>query len=177
VHDLSPVMRENDENEQHAKRGSWDGEKINRCEFADMVVQKRSPRLGGKLRSSWHPSRDSPLGDVDSQLQEFPVYVWSAPQRIRIRHPPDQLPDLAVFARTPSAAMSGTASPAGGESPSMPSKNGFRLNDEECLFPAFPRSRQDDPKEAIESPKPGPWMSSVQDGELLAKGEVLESQF
>ncbi len=59
----------------------------------------------------------------------------------------------------------------------MPSKNGFRLNDEECLLPTFPGSRQKNPEETVESSKSRVWMKSVQDGKLLAKGEVLESQF
>jgi len=59
----------------------------------------------------------------------------------------------------------------------MPSKYGLWLNDEECLFPAFPGSRQENPEKAIEISNLRSGMSSVQDGELLAKREVLESQF
>jgi len=59
----------------------------------------------------------------------------------------------------------------------VPSKNRFGLDDNECFLPTLPGSRQENPEETIESSKLGPWMSSVQDGKLLAKGEVLESQF
>ena len=34
-----------------------------------------------------------------SKLQEFSVHPRSAPQRIRFRHPPNKLPDLAVYSR------------------------------------------------------------------------------
>ena len=58
----------------------------------------------------------------------------------------------------------------------MPSKNRYRLNDDECLFPALPGSGQENPEEAIELPEFRPPTSSVQNGELLAEREVLECQ-
>jgi hypothetical protein len=59
----------------------------------------------------------------------------------------------------------------------MPSENRFRLNDDECLFPVFPGSRQENPEDAIELPEFRSPPSSVQNGELLAEREVLECQF
>jgi hypothetical protein len=58
----------------------------------------------------------------------------------------------------------------------MPSENRFRLNDDECLFPVLPGSGQENPEEAIELPEFRSPTSSVQNGELLAEGEVLECQ-
>jgi hypothetical protein len=98
------------------------------------------------------------------------------PKRIRFRHLPDQLPDLAVLSRPPWAVVSGDARPVGGETPSMPSENSFRRNDDECLRPALPGSGQESTEEAIELPEFRSPTSSVQDGELLAEREVLECQ-
>ena len=99
-----------------------------------------------------------------------------APQQIGFRHLADQLPDLAVLSRPPWAVAPGEASPVGGETPSMPSKNRFRLDDDECLFPVSPGSGQESPEEAIELPELRSPTSSVQNGELLAEGEVLKCQ-
>ena len=59
----------------------------------------------------------------------------------------------------------------------MSSKNRFRLNDDECLFPALPVSGQESPEEAIELPELRSPTSSVQNGELLTEREVFECQF
>jgi hypothetical protein len=59
---------------------------------------------------------------------------------------------------------------------SMPSQNRFRLDDDECLFPALPGSGQENPEEAIEFTEFRPPTSSVQNGELLTEREVLECQ-
>jgi len=99
-----------------------------------------------------------------------------APQQIGFRHLADQLPDLAVLSRPPWAVAPGEASPVGGETPSMPSKNRFRLDDDECLFPVSPGSGQESPEEAIELPELRSPTSSIQNGELLAEREVFECQ-
>ncbi len=58
----------------------------------------------------------------------------------------------------------------------MPSKNGFRFNDNECFFPALPGSRQENPEEAIRLSKSWSPTPPVQDRELLAEREVFECQ-
>ena len=58
----------------------------------------------------------------------------------------------------------------------MPSKNRFRLDDDECLFPALPGSRQEKPEESVQLPEFRPPVSSILKGELLAERRVLECQ-
>jgi hypothetical protein len=57
----------------------------------------------------------------------------------------------------------------------MPSKNRFRLDDDECLFSALPGSRQEKPEGSVRFPKSGPPVSSPYNGTLLAEGEVLDA--
>jgi hypothetical protein len=58
----------------------------------------------------------------------------------------------------------------------MPSKNRFRLDDDECLFPALPGSGQEKPEESVQLPEFRPPVSSIENGELLAERQVLECQ-
>jgi hypothetical protein len=58
----------------------------------------------------------------------------------------------------------------------MPSKNRFRPNDDECLFPSLPELGQENPEEAIQLPESRAPVPPIQDGELLAEREVLECQ-
>ena len=59
----------------------------------------------------------------------------------------------------------------------MPSKNRFGLDDDQCFFPVLPGSRQEKPEDSIQLPEFRPPVPSIQNGELLAEGEVLECQF
>ena len=60
--------------------------------------------------------------------------------------------------------------------PSMPSKDGFGLHDEECFFPAQPGSRQEQREEPIRPPEFRPAVLLVQNRELLAKGQIFKSK-
>jgi hypothetical protein len=60
--------------------------------------------------------------------------------------------------------------------PPMPANNHFKLDDDECLFPALPGLRQKNPEQAVQFPKFWAPMSSVQNGELLTEREVPECQ-
>jgi hypothetical protein len=59
----------------------------------------------------------------------------------------------------------------------MPPQHRFGLDDDERLFPLHPGSRHKNPEEAIQLSEFRPPMASIQNGELLAEGEILESQF
>ena len=176
VHDPTAVMREHDQDKQDPKCRRRHREEVDRYKFPDVVVQERSPGLRRRLRSFWHPSRHGSFRDVDTEFEELTVYSRCAPQRIGFRHLPDQLSDLAVLSRPPWAVVPGEASPVGSETPSMPSENRFRLDDDECFFPVLPGSRQENPEESIKLPEFRSPTSSVQNGELLAEREVLECQ-
>jgi len=58
----------------------------------------------------------------------------------------------------------------------MPSKDGFGFNDDDRLFPMGPGSGQEKTEEPIGAPEFRPPVSSIQDGQLLAKREVFEGQ-
>lgn len=58
----------------------------------------------------------------------------------------------------------------------MPPDHGVWLDNDEGGAPAGPQPRQPDPEDAIPAPKLGPRNGALEDGELLAKGEILREE-
>src|SRR4029453_14257840 len=103
------------------------------------------------------------------------MYPRSAPQGIRFRHPPYQLPDLPVCCRS-TTMVPGKPGPVQGEPLPAPTKHGFGLDDYECLLPVGPKSGQEKPEQSICSLEFGAPVLTVKDGQLLSKRKVLKSQ-
>jgi len=60
---------------------------------------------------------------------------------------------------------------------SMPSNNGLGLYNEEGVLPIIPRTGQEQPKESISALQFWPADLSLQNGQLLSKREVFQSEF
>ena len=69
MNDPSALVRQNQENEEHAERCRWDGEEINRDNILGMVCQERSPILGRRFPVAIHVLRDSGLADLDAEFE------------------------------------------------------------------------------------------------------------
>jgi len=59
-----------------------DDEEVGGHDLGDVIREKRAPRLGGRAPTPHHGLRDSRLADRDSELEEFAVNSWGAPQRV-----------------------------------------------------------------------------------------------
>jgi len=59
----------------------------------------------------------------------------------------------------------------------MPFDDSLRFNDKKSGAPIPPESRQGNPKQSILKTEGGPFSGSVQNGQLLAKGEDFRHQF
>jgi len=57
---------------------------------------------------------------------------------------------------------------------SVPADHGFRRDDDEGLLPAGPGSASNYPKEPVEGTKARSRMPTLQHGELLTQGKILE---
>jgi len=99
------------------------------------------------------------------------------PEGIRSRHLPDQIQDFAVPSWPTRLVLPGEPCPIGGEMPSMPSKDGLGLYNEEGVLPIIPRTGQEQPKESISALQFWPADLSLQNGQLLSKSEVFQSEF
>lgn len=82
MHDVSSLVCQDDQYEEESIRGGWHDEEIGSPDLADMIREKRAPRLGGRPSVPGHVFRNSRLADVNSKLQEFAVNARSTPQRV-----------------------------------------------------------------------------------------------
>ena len=99
------------------------------------------------------------------------------PERIRSGHPADQQPNLGIELR-PSGPSTRLASPVASESLAVPTNDSLRLDDHQRPLPIGPSVPKGDPEGSIEIGKGKPTLRrGVQDRELMAEGQVLESEF
>jgi hypothetical protein len=97
------------------------------------------------------------------------------PQWIGVCHPRDEADDVGVGLRSAHARRR-EVRPMVGELASLPAQNSGGGHDHEGLAPSAPHFREDDPKQAIAPPKPGPLDGSLVHRELLAQGDVFKRQ-
>ena len=57
----------------------------------------------------------------------------------------------------------------------MPADHRFRSDHDERLSPLRPESTSGNPKELLQKPEVRPWMAALQNGQLLAKNQVLQN--
>jgi len=85
MEDAASVVGQDEEDIENAKcRGGY-CEEIDRCERADVVVEKSAPGLRRWL--PWfgrHEAGHASLGDVDAELQQFAVNSGRAPSRVGV---------------------------------------------------------------------------------------------
>src|SRR5580658_8981711 len=176
VKNTPPIMSNHEEAIQHAELERRHGEEIHRCNGFAMVAQERRPTPGW-LRVSWslpHPSKHCPFRNIEAQHSEFAMDPRRAPSAILRHHAKDQLPQFlarrfpsnnGMFARNPF--------PIQFESGSMPADDRVWLDKYQCLSPSLPHPPHSDPKQSVGLGKPRLRMTSLQDRELLAQGEIL----
>src|SRR6516165_505081 len=99
-----------------------------------------------------------------------------APQGIRRRHAGDDSPDLGTDGRAAPRRPAGELSPVLAEAPPLPPQHGVWRHDHQGRSPPGPAPGQPDPQEAIRPAQPGPRERSLVHGELVAQGEVLQSE-
>ena len=58
----------------------------------------------------------------------------------------------------------------------MPPDDSFWSDDDESLSPARPNMAKQNPEQAVGVAEPGPWLSLLQDSELLAQSGIFDSQ-
>ena len=176
VDDAPAVMGEHDEDEEDTQAGGGCREEIDRDQVSDMVSEERPPGLSG----FGAPLRDEPgdgaLGDIDAELQEFPVDAGSTPQGIRRGHFPDESGDLGIDGRAAAGGPTRELGPVLAEASALPSQDGVGRHDDQSPPPAGPDSGQPDPHQTVQRTELRPGYRSLVDDELLAQGQVLEGE-
>jgi hypothetical protein len=123
----------------------------------------------------WHQARDLALGDLDPELEQLAVDTRRAPERACVRHVPNEVVGAEIDGRPPggSARAPGPQAP---ESAAVPTHDRIRAHDREGAAPTRPRARQRDPEEPIGSDQGSAGTPAPEDGDLLAKGKILDGQ-
>src|SRR5437867_1196170 len=176
VDDAPAMVNEHDENEEDAQARGGNREEVEGDQVADMVGEKRPPRLrrpGTPLR---HQPGDGALGDVDTELPKLAMDSWGAPEGVRGGHAGDQSLDLGMDGRATSGRAARELAPVLAEAAPLPPQDGVGGNDHERLPPPGPDSSQPDPEEAIRRAQLGSGRRSFVYSQLLPQGKVLDRE-
>src|SRR5262249_44034213 len=120
--------------------------------------------------------RDRRLGDVDAEFEQFAVNPWRSPERIILRHRPNQDAHIGRDRWSPGTAPT-PPGPEQLEALSMPGNDGLGFYDDKRRSPVGPRSRQPCPEPPVSVPEMEPsWSGPLEHLQLMAQGEILEVQ-
>jgi len=153
VQDAPPIMADDEEAVEHAKRDRWHSEEIHRSNGLAMVSKEGQPALGRVRisRRSFHPTGDGSLGKIKAEHGEFPMDPRCSPGWVVSDHPKDQHANL--LRRRSSSNLrpnSGDQPPADTKTIPVPADDGFGRNDAERFLPRRPDPPSDYPEELIE---------------------------
>ncbi len=175
VNDAPPVMGQHEEHEQDAECNGGHGEEVDGDEIFQMIIEERPPTRARWFRVANHVLGDRRLGQVDTEFQKLAVNPGSAPQRVGPGHFANQIADLGVN-RWPATLVSALPSPVVLEALPVPADPGRGLDDDEAFSPSIPGPSQPEPEDPVLGFQPWAFGFSVEDDELLAKGQILCDQ-
>jgi hypothetical protein len=170
------MVSQDDEDEEHSHARAGDGDEVDGDQVPEVVGEERPPGLGWRGAPLRHQSRDRPLGPVDAEREELTVDSRSAPERIGGSHAQDQGLDLGMNAWAAPAGPAGARGPVLAEAAPLPPQHGVGGHDHEGLPPPGPDPGQPDPKEPIRGAEFRARHRALVDSELLAQGQVLQSE-
>ncbi len=84
------TVGEHDEHEQESTGGGRDLEEIRRHDQRDLISEECRPRLGRWPSRPNQVFRNTRFADLDAELLQLAMNAGNAPQRIGMRHRPDQ---------------------------------------------------------------------------------------
>ena len=135
----SPVMAENHEGEEELKRDGRHHEEVYGDQVLGVIVEKGSPRLGGRFAVPDHVLGDRGLRHLNTEFQEFAMDARSSLARVAEAHFSDEGPNFIGY-RGSSFKMATLPIPTQSEALAMPGDNGLRLDNEQCRSPVVPQT-------------------------------------
>jgi hypothetical protein len=179
MEDSPPVMRNDEEAVQHAKRQSRHGEEVHRGDGFPMIAQRSCPSFC-RLRISWrfaHPAQYSSFRDIEAKHLQFTVSARRTPGRVLGHHAENESAHFWADAlSTRTSTVPREPGPIRLESGTVPSHHGLRLDKNQCLLPTTPEPTQYHPEESVGISKLRVRMFLLQDRKLLAKRQILQKQ-
>jgi len=94
VEHSSPVVRENDESKQGAKRCGGHREEVGRHEITDVIIEESSPGWRRRFANVDPVLGNGGLRNVDADLEKLAVDPGRPPQRVGFGHPADEVSDF-----------------------------------------------------------------------------------
>ena len=149
MHDASAIMGEDDEDEQHPERHRGHGEKVNKSQVSNVVVQKGFPGLRRRVSMAEHILGDRCLRYLDPELEQFAVNSRRSPKWIGSRHLPNEFPDIWGNRGSPLSHSTASPGPIQPEALSVPTDDGVGLHQYQAAGPILPEPRQQDPQESV----------------------------
>src|SRR5450830_641584 len=134
-------MPYDDKTIEDPERDRWNDKKVDRRNAVGMVTEKRTPALRWRPRVAAHIASDRRLSDLEAELEQFTMNVWSAPERVRPAHLANERAQLSRDLRSASTVA---RSPV----PIRPKPSAVPAND--CLRPDNRNRAKDAGKPAIE---------------------------
>ena len=116
-----------------------------------------------------HEPGDASLRDVESELEQFAVDAWRAPEGIRERHGAYEIRKFRGHRWSTRSPGAGLPSPEGAEALPVPANYGLGAYEVERLAPSRPPVGEPHPEGAIEAPESGSLRSAAEQGELLSE--------
>src|SRR5437870_636791 len=144
-----------------------------------MVSEERQPSLHRICisRGSPDPSRDTPLRDIETELEQVAVNTRCSPGRILGNHTEDQ--STKLLADTfPSSYLSGSGDPCPIQTKprSMPVHDGSRSDQDEGPGPPGPQRSQRNPEQLVQGSQSIARSLCVQSHQLLTESQVFEGE-
>jgi hypothetical protein len=128
-------------------------------------------RSGAPFR---HQPGNRPLGNLDSQLQQFSMDAWCTPAHIGFRHRLHQFSDISVGSWPPWILVLGQPGPVSFEPPPLPIDHGFGPDNHQRRLPLFPDFPQTHPEQSIRWSNLRTTKAALEDPQLLAKCDILQ---
>src|SRR6202043_3177985 len=129
---LAAMVFDDEEAREQLEGQRGDGEEIAGDDRLAVVGEEGRPAACG-IAAAWHASQipgDAAFGDVEAELQEFPMDPGCPPVRILCRQPTDQGPHLLADP-WPAGAAPRSPAPVEAKAGSMPPDHGLRFHDEQ----------------------------------------------
>src|SRR5580658_4219348 len=147
--DTSSIMRDDKEAVKHAERQRGHGKEIHRSDGFPMIAQKGRPSLCRFWipRRFPHTAQDGPFRNVEAKHLQFAMNPWRAPGWVLPNHAEDEFAEFnADVLPAGTNGMAREPGPIQLEAGPMPSHNGLRLNENQCLPPPGPEPPQYHPE-------------------------------
>jgi hypothetical protein len=169
------ILPKDDEDEQNPEGGGRQLEEVYGHQVLHMIIEKAPPRLGGWLQMANNILGHGGLGNGYAKLHQLAMHAGGAPNRIGSAHFPDQLLHFRSDAWPILPAPPALPCPVAFEPGAMPPDHRLGFHDDDNPISVSPDSAQGHPKTAVHIREPRSFHRTLEDGELLAQGEILDT--